>query len=432
MWDFSTEPELAKELGWIDDFVTSEVEPLDYLLGEPHDLEQEGFERLVRPLQREVKQRGLWACHLSPELGGRGFGQVQLALMAEIFGRSRFGPTVFGSQAPDSGNAEILARYGSPAQRERYLGPLLENEIVSCFSITEPQGGSDPTLLRTAASMVDGEWVIEGEKWFSTSARYAAFLIVMAVTDPEAPRHERHSLFIVPRGTPGVEILRNIGFAGEAEPAHAHLRYDRVRVSDENMLGGRGEAFAVAQARLAGGRLHHAMRTVALTQRSLDMMCERAKSRPTKDGTLADKQMVQEKIADSWIALRQLRLLILETAWLMDNSDDRRLIRKHISAVKATAPQVLQSVAAAALQIHGSLGLSNEMPFIDWIAQGIRVGLSDGPTDIHKVVVAREVLREVEPGDESFPEYYRPTQRRRAAEYDAARAVDPATEGSPR
>jgi acyl-CoA dehydrogenase len=171
------------------------------------------------------------------------------------------------------------------------------------------------------------------------------------------------------------------------------------------------------------------MRTVALTRRSLDMMCERAKSRRTKDGALADKQMVQEKIADSWIALRQLRLLILETAWLMDTSEDRRLIRKHISAVKATAPRVLQDVAAAALQVHGSLGLSNEMPFIDWIAQGIRVGLSDGPTDVHKVVVAREVLRDIEPGDESFPDYYRPTQRRRAAEYEAARTASVGFQG---
>ena len=430
MWAFSTDSELACELEWIDEFVGAEVEPLDYLLGNPHDLEQDGFERLVRPLQRDVKERNLWACHLSAELGGRGLGQVQLALMAEIFGRARFGPTVFGSQAPDSGNAEVLARFGSPAQKERYLGPLLENEIVSCFSITEPQGGSDPTLFRTAATEDGGDWVIDGEKWFATSARYAAFLIVMAVTDPEAERHGRHSLFIVPKGTPGVEIVRNLGFTGEAEPAHAHLRFDGVRVPAENMVGGRGEAFAVAQARLAGGRLHHAMRTIALAQRALDMMCERAKSRHTQGGALADKQMVQEKIADGWIALRQLRLLILETAWLMDTSDDKRLIRKHISAVKATAPGVLQQVASASLQVHGSMGLSTEMPFIEWIAQGIRVGLSDGPTDVHKTVVAREVLRGIEPGDESFPSYYRPFERERAVAYDAAHGAPAGEEAS--
>jgi acyl-CoA dehydrogenase len=432
MWEFSTDSELVRELEWIDRFVESEIEPLDCLLGNPHDLEQPGFERLVRPLQRQVKERGLWACHLSPELGGRGLGQVQLALMAEIFGRARFGPTVFGSQAPDSGNAEILARYGTAEQKDRYLGPLLDNEIVSCFSMTEPQGGSDPTQLRTRATRVGEDWVIEGEKWFSTSARYAAFLIVTAVTDPDAPRHARHTLFIVPRDTAGVEIVRDVGFTGEPEPAHAHIRYEGVRVPHSSMLGGQGEAFAVAQARLNGGRLHHAMRTVALAQRSLDMMCERAKSRQTQGSLLADKQMVQEKIADSWISLRQLRLLILETAWLLDSSDDRRLIRKHISAVKATAPPVLQQVATAALQIHGSLGLSNEMPFMDWLAQGIRVGLSDGPTDVHKVVVAREVLRGYEAGDESFPDYYRPTVRERAEEYDRAHGAGPDREGAPR
>jgi len=423
VWEFSTDPELARELSWVDQFVDAEVEPLTYLLGNPHDLAQPGFDRLVRPLQRQVKERGLWACHLSRELGGRGFGQVQLALMAELFGRAQFGPVVFGCQAPDSGNAEILARYGTEAQKQRYLGPLLDNEIVSCFAVTEPHGGSDPTLVRTAATRDGDEWVIDGEKWFSTSARYAAFIIVMAVTDPDAPRHGRHSLFIVPKDTPGVEIVRDLAFAGEAEPAHGHVRYQGVRVPQANMLGEQGEAFAVAQARLNGGRLHHAMRTVALAQRSLDMMCERAKSRVTRDGLLADKQMVQEKIADSWISARQLRLLILETAWLLDTSDDQRLIRRHISAVKATAPRVLQEVAAAALQVHGSLGLSNEMPFMDWIAQGIRVGLSDGPTDVHKIVVARDVLREYEPGDESFPDYYRPIQRQRAREYDEAHSA---------
>lgn len=421
MWEFRTDPELAGDLEWIDEFVHAEVEPLDYLLGNPHDLEQAGFARLVRPLQRQVKDRRLWACHLSPALGGRGYGQVQLALMAELFGRARFGPIVFGSQAPDSGNAEILARYGTDEQKQRYLRPLLENEIVSCFSMTEPHGGSDPTLIRATATRDGDDWVIDGEKWFSTNARYAAFIIIMAITDPDAPPHGRHSLFIVPAGTDGLETVRELGFSGEPEPSHAHLRYRSVRVPHCNMLGPQGEAFAVAQARLNGGRLHHAMRTVALAQRSLGMMCERAQSRVTKGELLADKQMVQEKIADSWIRVRQFRLLILETAWLLDTSEDQRLIRRHISAVKASAPNVLQEVASAALQIHGSLGLSSEMPFMDWIAQAYRVGLSDGPTDVHKIVVAREVLREYRGGHESFPEYYRPIQHERARDYDRSR-----------
>jgi acyl-CoA dehydrogenase len=272
--------------------------------------------------------------------------------------------------------------------------------------------------MRTTATREGDQWIINGEKWFSTNAVYAEFIIVMALTEPEADRHHRHSLFIVPAHTEGIAIIRNVRFAGEVEPSHGHLRYRGVRVPATSMLGPQGHAFAVSQARLNGGRLHHAMRTVALAQRSLDMMCERAKSRFTSGSQLSEKQLVQEKVACSWIKIRQLRLLVLEAAWLMDNSEDQRLIRRHISAVKATAPGVLHEVAAAALQIHGSLGLSEEMPFMDWIAQGIRVGLSDGPTDVHKIALAKSVLSDYESGDESFPDYYRPTLRERAAEYD--------------
>jgi acyl-CoA dehydrogenase len=421
MWEFSTDPELQRKLEWISTFVRDEVDPLEHLLGNPHDLLQPGYDRLVRPLQARVKEQGLWACHLPAEHGGRGFGQVQLALMAEQFGWSKYGPPVFGSQAPDSGNTEVLARYGTPEQKQRYLGPLLDNQIVSCFSVTEPHGGSDPTQVRTSAVLDGDEWVINGEKWFSTSARYAAFFIVMATTDPDAGRHHQQSMFIVPASTPGLEIVRNVGFAGESEPAHAHIGYRGVRVPTAAMIGERGDAFAVAQARLGGGRLHHAMRSLALAHRSLDMMSRRAKSRFTQGSLLAEKQMVQEKIADSWIAIRQLRLLILETAWLLDHPNDQYETRRHISAVKITAPEVLKQVASAALQIHGSLGLSEEMPFLDWIAQGYRVGLSDGPTDVHKVVVAKQTLRSYEADDECFPDYYRPYQRERASAYEAAR-----------
>lgn len=415
-WKFRTDSEVQAELDWIDEFVRDEVEPLDHLLENMHDLDQPGFDHLVRPLQDKVKERGLWACHLGPELGGRGYGQVRLALMAELLGRARFGPIVFGCQAPDSGNAEILARFGTQEQKARYLEPLLDNRIVSCFSMTEPQGGSDPTQFRTRAIETSAGWHIDGEKWFSTNARYAAFFIVMAVTDPDAAPHARQSLFLVPAETPGVKLLHNSGFVGEFEPSHAHVRYEGVAVGSDSMLGARGAAFTIAQTRLSGGRLHHAMRTVALAQRALDMLCERALSRVTKGEQLADKQMVQEKVADCWIKLRQFRLLVLETAWLLDESHDYRAVRRNISAVKATAPVVLHDVASAALQIHGSLGLSNDMPFMDWIAQSYRVGLSDGPTDIHKVVVAKEVLRGYEPGDESFPDYFRPTARAAALE----------------
>ncbi|MEQ8495744.1 MAG: acyl-CoA dehydrogenase family protein, partial [Gammaproteobacteria bacterium] len=196
MWDFETEPEFQQQLDWIDDFVRREVEPLDHLLGNQWNIHDPRFQQLARPLQAKVRERGLWACHLGPELGGKGYGQVKLALMNELFGRSRFGPIIFGAQAPDTGNAEILAHYGTPEQKQRFLEPLLANEIVSCFSMTEPQGGADPLVFTTSAVPDGDEWVINGEKWFSSNARYAAFFIVMAVTDPDASPYRRMSMFI--------------------------------------------------------------------------------------------------------------------------------------------------------------------------------------------------------------------------------------------
>ena len=406
MWSFATDPDFQQQLDWIDHFVKQEVEPLDHLLGSQWNIHDPRFKKLVRPLQAKVRARGLWACHLGPQLGGKGYGQLKLALMNELFGRSRFGPIVFGAQAPDTGNAEILAHYGTAEQKKRFLEPLLANEIVSCFSMTEPQGGADPLIFTTRAVQDGDEWVIDGEKWFSSNACYAAFLIVMAVTDPEAAPHKRMAMFIVPSDTAGVEIKRTLTFYGEPEATHAYMAYKGVRVPKDSMLGGRGDAFVVAQVRLGGGRLHHAMRTVAQARRALEMMCERALSRTTKGELLARKQMVQEKIADSWVQLRQFRLLVLETAWLCDQGHDYKAVRKNIAAVKAVMPQVLHDIAARALHLHGSLGLSTEMPFADWLVNSFHVGLADGPTEVHKITVAREVLKDYAGTDQLFPDYH--------------------------
>ena len=427
-WDFETDPEFQKQLDWIDEFVRQDVEPLDHILGSAWNIRDPDFIKLVRPLQARVKERGLWACHLGPELGGKGYGQVKLALMNELFGRSRFGPIVFGAQAPDTGNAEILAHYGTAEQKARFLEPLLKNEIVSCFSMTEPQGGADPLVFRTSAVRDGDEWVINGEKWFSSNARYADFLIVMAVTDPDATPYKRMSMFIVPSDTPGVEIVRNLGFWGEPEPSHAYMRYTNVRVPADAMLGGRGDAFVVAQVRLGGGRMHHAMRTVAQAQRAFEMTCERVVSRFTKGESLANKQMVQEKIADSWIQLRQFRLLVLETAWLIDKHHDYKMVRKNIAAVKAIMPGVLHDVSARALHLHGSFGISTEMPFSDLLINSYHVGLADGPTEVHKVTVAREVLKDFKPSNAMFPTYHLLEEEARALEkYGALMEGVPAT-----
>lgn len=407
-WDFETDADFQAELDWMAAFVREKVEPLDHVLDNPYDVTNPRNIKLVRPLQQQVKDRGLWACHLGPELGGKGFGQVKLALMNEILGRSKFASVVFGCQAPDTGNAEILAHYGTPEQKERFLKPLLENEIVSCFSITEPQGGADPTLFTTQAVEAGDEWVIDGEKWFASNASCAAFFIVMAVTDPDAPRHERMSMFIIPAGTPGLEIVRDVGHVGEKVPMHAYLRFSGLRVPKDNMLGKRGQAFAVAQTRLGGGRIHHAMRMLGEARKAFEMMCERVVSRQTRDGLLAEKQTVQEKIADSWTELEQFRLLVLRTAWLIDKYQDYRMVRKDIAAVKAAMPRVLHDVASRALHLHGSLGVSHEMPFMDQIAMSYVLGLADGPTEVHKVTVARQILRDVVPSTDLFPAYHIP------------------------
>lgn len=415
MWSFENDPEFQSELDWIDTFVREKVQPLDYLLGSQWDIHAPEFVRLVRPLQAEVKERGLWACHLGPELGGPGYGQVRLALMNEKFGMSRFGPIVFGAQAPDTGNSEILAHFGTPEQKEKYLEPLLANEVVSCFSMTEPQGGADPLLFRTSAVRDGDEWVINGEKWFASEAETAAFYIMMVVTDPEnVDPYRRATMFLIDTDTPGIEIVRNYGFYGEVEPTHAHLRLTDVRVPHGQILGEPGQAFAIAQTRLGGGRMHHAMRTLAQATRAFEMTCERVLSRSTKGELLARKQMVQEKIADSWVQLRQFRLLVLETAWLADQGKDWKAIRKNVSAVKMIMPDVLHDISARALHLHGSLGLSHELPFAEWVINSFHVGLADGPTEVHKMVVAREVLKDFKAEEAMFPSYVRHERERHA------------------
>ncbi len=397
-----------------------EIEPLDFIIKTPYDLDDPVRNEIIKPLQRVVQDRELWACHLGPDLGGPGYGQVKLALMNEILGRARCASTIFGTQAPDTGNSEILAHYGTPEQKEKYLEPLLRNEIVSCYSMTEPQGGADPKVFRTRAELDGDEWVINGEKWFSSNARYASFLIAMVVTDPENSPYQQQSMFLVPRDTPGLEIIRNIGLGIEPEAedrgAHGYVRYDNVRVPKENLLGPRGGGFVVAQTRLGGGRIHHAMRTSGRVQRIFDMMCERVLSRTTQGELLARKQMVQEMIADSWIEMEMFRLLVLRTAWRIDKYKDYKKVRKDISAVKVAMPGVYRNIAARALQIHGSLGASWEMPFAKEVMESFHMGLADGPTEVHKIQVARRVLDDYVPCDDLFPTMHLPKRRKAALE----------------
>jgi acyl-CoA dehydrogenase len=412
-WDFETDEQYQKELDWVDDFVTKEVVPVDQVVKHAWNMADPVRNALIPPLQQQVRDRGLWACHLGPNLGGPGYGQVKLALLNEILGRTHSGPIVFGCHAPDSGNSEILAHYGTPELKERYLEPLLRQEIVSAYSMTEPRGGSDPTGFQTAAVLDGEEWVINGEKWFSSHANFASFLILLAVTDPDEARHRRLSMFVVPSDTPGIEIVRNVGVYGhpEGEGTHSYVRYHDVRIPKDHLLGGRGDGFVVAQTRLGGGRIHHAMRTVGLVRQALDQMCERVLSRSTQGELLARKQLVQAMIADSWIELEQFRLLVLRTAWKIDRYNDYQRVRADISAVKAAMPKVLHDVASRALQLHGSLGVSHEMPFAAMVLESFHMGLADGATEVHKVTLAREVLKGYSGTDDLFPTQHLPRLR---------------------
>ncbi|CAN5701068.1 acyl-CoA dehydrogenase family protein [soil metagenome] len=426
MWDFATDPEFQARLDWMATFVREECEPLDLLFphgGDPYDVRNAASRAILRPLQEQVRAQGLWDCHLGPELGGPGYGQLKLGLMNEIIGRSYWAPTVFGTAAPDTGNAEILAMYGTPEQKQRYLQPLRDGDIVSCFSMTEPQAGSDPKEFVCRAWRDGDEWVIDGEKWFSSNARYAEFLIVMAVTDPDATPYERMSMLIVPAGTPGVEIIRNVSVLGERddldEGIHAYVRYREVRVPLDAMLGGPGEGFQVAQSRLGGGRVHHAMRTVGVCARAIDMMFERAQSRRTQGEVLSRKQSVQQLISDSWIQLQQFRLLVLHTAWVIDTTP-HGTARIDIAMCKVEMAKVMHDVIQRALHLHGSLGTTLETPLAGWWASVPQLALADGPTEVHQSTVAKELLKRYDAAPGLFPTEHVPTRREAAREKHSA------------
>jgi acyl-CoA dehydrogenase len=430
-WDFSTDEEFQAKLDWMAGFVREEVEPLDLLWGDHLYRPLSGrLADLVNGLKERVRKQDLWACHLTPELGGRGYGQVRLALMNEIIGRSPWAPIIFGCQAPDTGNAEIIAKFGTAEQKHRYLQPLLAGDMFSCYSMTEPQGGSDPKTFTTRAVRDGDEWVLNGTKFFSSHARSAEFLIVMAVTNPEVSAYQGMSMFLVPSSTPGVRIVRDIGTKGEplGHGMHTLVEYHDVRLPASGLLGNEGEAFLIAQTRLSGGRVHHAMRTVGMAQRAYDMMCERALSRSTQGEMLGDKQLVQSYIADSYLDIQQMRLMVMHTAWLIDQKSAGG-VRKEIAAIKVLTPRVLHDVVSRAMQVHGALGVSNEMPLMAMFMRSATMAVVDGPTEVHKITVARQELRGYQGTDGLWPTEHVPARveqaRRKYADYDPPEVAHP-------
>jgi acyl-CoA dehydrogenase len=427
-WDFQTEPEFEAKLEWMRGFLREEIIPLEALAD--HWRTPEGravFAQITAPLKEEVKRQGLWAAHLPPDMGGLGFGQVKLGLMHEILGQCVYGPSIFGNNAPDSGNAELLAVGGTDQQRSEWMQPLLEGKIRSCFSMTEPGAGADPTLLTTAAVRDGDEWVINGHKWFASNASISDFLLVMVKTGDYEMPYKNYSMIIVPTNTPGVNIVRDVPTMGEpdhktGEPGgHAEILYQDVRVPFENVVGGEagiGQGFALAQKRLGPGRIHHAMRWLGQSQRAFDMLCERALTRYAHGSILAEKQMVQDWIAESYAEMQAARLLTLQAAWKMDqlhaagkHYSDARI---EIGVIKFWGAKVLYNVIDRAIQIHGSLGYTTDMPLEGMYRAARAARIYDGPDEVHKVTVARQVLKQYRPSDPSIE--HLPTRRKAAQE----------------
>jgi alkylation response protein AidB-like acyl-CoA dehydrogenase len=356
-------------------------------------------QELIRSLQAKVKNAGLWAPHVPPEAGGSGKGFLAYALLNEEIGRSTYAQLVFGCQAPDAGNAEILHMFGTPEQKERWLFPLVAGELRSFFSMTEPEvSGSDPTTLRTRAVRDGDEWVIDGHKWFSSGADGAAFGIVMAVSDPDAAAHSRASQIIVPADTPGVEVVRPIpvlGHAGSGWSTHCEVWYRGVRVSVENTLGEPGDGFLIAQKRLGPGRIHHVMRWLGQMQRAFELMCSYSLEREAFGSRLADKQTIQNWIADSAAGIHACRLMTLDAARKIDEGDEARV---EVSVIKFFAAQVLHDVIDRAIQVHGARGLTDETPLAEMYANARAARIYDGPDEVHRMVVSRRILKEFEKG----------------------------------
>jgi acyl-CoA dehydrogenase len=358
------------------------------------DREDDAADALVAELRAEVRAAGLWAPHVPPEAGGTGTGFLDYAYLNEQIGRTVWGQLVFGCQAPDAGNAEILHMFGTKEQKQRWLFPLVAGEIRSFFSMTEPEvPGSDPTTLQTRAVRDGDEYVIDGHKWFSSGAEGAAFGIVMAVTDPGADPHLRASQIVVPVDTPGVEIVRAIptmGHRGRNWSTHCEVRYTNVRVPAANLLGDEGAGFLIAQKRLGPGRIHHVMRWLGQMQRAFELMCSYSLERETFGEPLAQKQTVQNWIADSYAEIQACRLTTLDAAHKIDGGDEARV---EVSAIKFFAARVLQDVIDRAIQVHGARGLTDETPLAH-MAMMARAGrIYDGPDEVHRQVVARRILK---------------------------------------
>jgi acyl-CoA dehydrogenase len=393
--DFSTPPRVASLIPDVRDFVRDRLFPLE------RRTFAEGWGAIAPELESirdEVRRRGWWAPHIPRERGGMGLSLLEFAFLSEELGRSPLGHFAFNCQAPDVGNMEILAEFGTAEQKRTWLEPLAAGRIRSCFAMTEPDlPGSNPTWMGTSARRDGDSWVIRGRKWFTSAADGASFAIVMAVTDPEAPSvHARASQIIVPASTPGFRLVRNLSVMGEPDTgyaSHSEVVFEDVQVPHSNLLGAQGAGFAIAQARLGPGRIHHCMRWVGICQRAFDLLCTRAVQRELSPGRpLGLKGPVQEWIADSRAEIDASRLLVLHAAWRI-GQDGPHAARDEISLIKFVVARTLQRVLDRAIQTHGALGLTDDLPLAYWYRHERGARIYDGADEVHQASLARHILR---------------------------------------
>ncbi len=393
--DFTPSPRVEELRRRIAEFMDRHITPVEAQAAREVDLIRPGvpYPPILVELRKKAKAERLWNLFLPDEEYGAGLKNWEYGILCELTGRSLLAPSAFNCAAPDTGNMEILAEFGTPEQKKRWLEPLLEGTIRSCFSMTEPEvAGSDPTTLRTRAVKDGKHWVINGHKWFTSGAIGASVAIVMAVTDPDAQPHLRASMILVPIDAPGFNLIRPVPVMGHAGGGgHCEIRYEDCRVPAANLLGERGTGFVIAQDRLGPGRIHHCMRAIGGAERALEMMCQRANTRVLFGEPLAKKQFVQDMIATSRMEIDQARLLTLYAAWKMDTAGKKEA-RQEISMIKVVAANVFMNVLDRAIQVHGALGVSDDTPLARMWREGRMLRLADGPDEVHKQVIARREL----------------------------------------
>jgi acyl-CoA dehydrogenase len=395
--DFNPSPRVEELRERIRSFLDEHVYPVELEALRALDDEVRAgvpYPEILVDMRERARSEGLWNLFMPDERYGPGLLNWEYGLLCEEMGRSpAIAPMAFNCSAPDTGNSEILAEHGTDSQKERWLQPLLDGEIRSCFSMTEPDvSGSDPTTLQTRAELVDGEWVINGHKWFTSGAVGAEFAIAMVVTDPEAHPYARASMIIVPVDNPGFNLVRPVPVMGhDGGPGHCEILYEDCRVPEANLLGPRQAGFVIAQDRLGPGRIHHCMRAIGSCERAIEMMCRRANERETQGEKLADKQFIQDFIARSRMETEQARLLTLLAAWRMD-TEGKKAARREISMIKVVAANVVMDVLDRAIQVHGALGMSDDTPLAGMWRFSRMLKVADGPDEVHKMVIARREL----------------------------------------